>query len=83
MLPHGPPSEPSAKELALIVQLMAKGRFEQALSLAHAGQKSHLSPTSASLESLVGFAANPISLRTLKTRMRSRELRIKVGWDAP
>ncbi len=77
-LPRCLPSEASVKELALIVQLMAEGRVEQALSLTRPGQKSHLPGRSASLESLVGFAANPIPLRVIQTRMRLQALRAKV-----
>lgn len=75
------PSEAPAKELALILQLMAEGSVEQALSLTltHSGQKSHQPGRSASLESLVGFAANPMPLRAIKTRMRLHELRAKVS----
>lgn len=67
--------ECSTKELAFIVQLITDGRVEQALSVAMTGHKMHLP---ASLESLVGFAANPIPLGAIKARMRLNELLEKV-----
>lgn len=61
-----------------IVQGMARGRVEQALSAAVTSQKPPLPQRSASLESLLAFAANPIGLGALETRMRSHALRAKV-----
>lgn len=57
---------------------MTEGRVEQALSAATIGHKKHLPPLSASLESLVGFAANPIPLGAVKNRMSLHELMAKV-----
>ena len=65
------------------MQHMAKGRVEQALSAAVASQKPPLPPRSASLESLLAFAANPIVLGALETRMRSHALRAKVNVLVP
>lgn len=65
----------STSELAFILQLMAEGRVEQALSAAMTGHKMHLP---ASLDSLVGFAANPIPLGAIVSRMRLHDLLAKV-----
>lgn len=67
--------EGSTTELAFIVQLIAEGCVENALSAAMTGQRMHLP---VSVESLVAFAANPIPLGAIKTRMRSHELSAKV-----
>lgn len=57
---------------------MAEGRVEQALSATVTGRKVHQPPRSASLESLVGFAANPVPLGALNARMRLHELMAEV-----
>lgn len=74
----GSPDEGSTKELAFIVQLMTKGRVEQALSAPVVGENKHLPRWRASLESLVGFAANPTPLGAMKSRMRLRDIMAKV-----
>lgn len=69
--------EGPTERLAVILEHMAEGRVEQALSAATAADTS-IPSGSVSLESLIGFAANPIYLGAIEARMRLHELRAKV-----
>lgn len=68
----------SADNLRFIVGQMAKGRVRQALSASMMAQTSPLHSRSASLDSLVSFAASPVLLDELEARMGTHDLRAKV-----
>lgn len=66
--------ESTVPSLAFILQHMVNGRVKKALSAAVTAEKYFRSPGTISLESLVVFAANPISLEAIRKRMRHHML---------
>lgn len=68
----------SAATLVFVVEQMAKGRVQEALSASMIAQILPLNSRSVSLESLVGFAASPVLLDELEARMGIHDLRAKV-----